>query len=142
MSQMGIITIINGKPHDFIRGHHHSYQMNDWDSAFPETIPRGESASKTIWFENPWVGDKKDDAGEQIYTLDGTTSSFEIRGRSPVDGVHLQLLTTNLLKDAQSLETSLGWQDSSALEISELYLWIAGQDDAYIMRHWWRDEQA
>ena len=137
MSQYSHLTIINGTAYDFIKGYHHSCQMDDWDSAFPDTILSGNKARVGVSFQNPFIGSWRNDGGEQVYSLRGTPGSFEIRGRAPNDGYHLWLDPTNLQNDGhQHQSVDLGWHKDS-----ELFIWISGSDDGYIIRTWWsRDE--
>jgi hypothetical protein len=138
MAQYSHLTIINGTPYDLIRGHHHSCQMDKWDSAFPETITSGASARVEVCFQNPLFGNKHDDGAEQVYLLNHGISSFEIKARSPDDGYHLWLDPTNLRNDGHAHPPiDLGWRENS-----ELYLWIAGQNDGYITRAWWLSDEA
>jgi len=138
MAQYSHLTIINGTPYDFIRSAHHSYQMDNWDSAFPEKISSGNSARIQIGFQNPFFGNKHDDGAEQVYLLHNGSSSFVIQARSPNDGYHLQLDPTNLQNDGHSHKPiDLGWREDT-----ELYIWIAGQNDGYITRTWWLGDQA
>lgn len=138
MSQYSHLTIINGTPYDFIKGHHHSYQMDDWDSAFPDTIPCGDKARVGVSFQNPFFYSKHNDAAEQVYNLSGAAGTFEIRGRSPDDGYHLWFDPTNLQNDGhQHPPVDLGWHEDS-----DLYIWIAGSNDGYIIRTWWAGDEA
>ena len=138
MSQYSHLTIINGTSYDFIKGYHHSYQMDDWDSAFPDTILSGNKARVGISFQDPLFGSWRDDGGEQVYSLRGAAGSFEIRGRSLDDGYHLWVDPTNLQNDGrQHLAKDMGWHEDS-----ELYIWISGSDDGYIIRTWWSQDES
>lgn len=141
MSEYTHITIFNGTPYDFIKGAHQSYQMDDWDSAFPNTIPSGGSARLQVSFQHPFLHYASSDSGEQVYILTDVPGSFKITGNN--DGAcHLKLDATNLHDQAHQQNPPLGVFDMGWKEDSELYCWIAGRSDGYIVRHWWLDEQA
>lgn len=138
MSEYTHFTIINGTPYDFIRGSHTSYHMDDWDSAYPNVIPSGTSARLQLSFQKPWGTDWNDDRGEQVYTLSDVPGSFKITGDRFDNAFRLGLDPTNLQSDGYTHEQSfVGWKENS-----ELYWWIAGRSNGYILRTWWLTDQA
>jgi hypothetical protein len=141
MSEYSHLTIINGTPYDFIRGPHHSFQMDDWDSAFPEKISSGDSARIQVSFQNPLFHSKHNDAAEQSYWFSGGNGSFEIQGRSPDDGYHLLLDASKMVSpshpDDHNNPIDLGWKEDS-----ELYIWISGSNGGFLIRKWWQGDEA
>ena len=138
MAQYSHLSIFNGTPYDFVRGDHHSYQMDDWDSAFPDFIKAGSKARIQIGFQNPFFGSKSDDGAEQVYILNGASSSFQILARAPGGEFQLLLNPVNLSNDGHAhAPVNMGWREDS-----ELYIWVAGRNDGYLVRSWWLGEEA
>jgi hypothetical protein len=141
MAQYSHVTIINGTPNDFIRGPHHSYQMDDWDSAFPDKISSGDSARIQLGFQNPFLRNKHNDEAEQTYSLANASGSFTLQARSPDDGYHLWLDASTMGRQTpqgdSKARVDMGWKEDS-----ELTIWIAGTSDAVIIRTWWSGDEA
>ena len=137
MAYYSHLTIINSTPYKLIRDHHHSYQMDDWDSAFPNVIVSGSSTRIQIGFQSPLFGNWQNDGAEQVYLLENSASSFELQARAS-DGYHLWLDPTNMSNDGQRHDRiDMGW-----FENSELYIWIAGSNEGYLIRKWWLSDEA
>lgn len=132
------LTIVNGTTYDFVRGSHHSYQMDDWDTAFPEYIPSGRIARVQIRFQNPPFGSKYDDGAEQVYELNNgrgrLMGQLALEARVPSSGYHLQLATGGLVVPGGPVYATIpiGFKEDS-----EGYLWISGNQNGYVFKAFW-----
>lgn len=88
----GKIKIVNRTQRQFTLKGKHSYQMAAWN--WDENIPAGATQTQYVEFEvRPYDGD---DAGEALFSIEGTNAQFQIRARSEGLGRHrLELLTEN-----------------------------------------------
>lgn len=88
MGQGGNVLLVNGTPYVWERTGQHSYQMKNW--SFPDFIMAGTCIEVYVEWSH-LIGD----AGEAEYTLNGTTSMFEIQARSG-DTFNIQVYLTNM----------------------------------------------
>lgn len=142
MAEYTHLSILNGTPYDFIRGEHHSYQMEDWDANFPDTIKAGSKARLQIAFRKTLLTTWADDSAMQIYTLQDASSRFEIQAHGDNEfgdnEFHLSLDLGGLSNDGKPHPfVNMGWHEDS-----ELYIWIAGRNDGYLVRQWWLGDEA
>ena len=137
MAEYSHLSILNGTPYDFIRGEHSSYQMEDWDTGFPDSIKAGTKARIQIAFRKTWFTTWSDDSARQTYHLQGAGSLFEIQAHGD-GGFHLSLDPSGLNNDGHAHATvNMGWREDS-----ELYIWVAGRNDGYLVRSWWLGDEA
>lgn len=141
MAEYSHLSIFNGTPYDFIRGDHSSYQMEDWDNNFPNVIQAGAKARIQVAFRKTWFTTWSDDSAKQIYCLQGASSRFEIQAHGDSHGdnlFYLSLDTSGLSNDGHAHATvNMGWHEDS-----ELYIWVAGRNDGYLVRSWWLGDEA
>ncbi|KAJ9615453.1 hypothetical protein H2200_001528 [Cladophialophora chaetospira] len=74
------LAIINLTPYDLVQSHKpHSYQMVDWNDAFPSTVGKNSFGHAYIKIKTGLKTDEADDGGEFYYSLDdGTDNTIEL----------------------------------------------------------------
>lgn len=109
MGQSGYLTLVNSTDTAWRKTYQHSYQMNIWD--FPNVIAAQTSISVYIEWNQHFFNDSSDDAGEVVYSLEGTSDSFEIQA-SATSGFDIKVYFANLKTYSNQNEAlfSLGWQ--------------------------------
>jgi len=114
MGQGGFITLVNGTPYDWTNIHQHSYQMNSW--GFPTTIPAWKTAQVYVEWDQNAFDSQSDDAGEVVYSLNGTPFTFQVQARN-TNGFDLQVYFTNLATSGnpQGSTLSLGWSHDGSV---------------------------
>lgn len=125
MGQGGCITLVNATDKNWHRTHQHSYQMNSWD--FPETILAKTSVKVYVEWDQGIFTCKSDDAGEAVYTLEGTDNSFQVQARAN-NGFHLQIYFDNLETNGNVKNSvlNLGWTHDGVVNFI-----LAGQGNNY-----------
>ncbi|AXG69832.1 hypothetical protein KORDIASMS9_02060 [Kordia sp. SMS9] len=109
MGQSGYLTLVNSTDTAWRKTYQHSYQMNIWD--FPNVIAAQTSISVYIEWNQHFFNDSSDDAGEVVYSLEGTSDFFEIQA-SATSGFDIKVYFANLKIYSNQNEAlfSLGWQ--------------------------------
>ncbi|TCC85851.1 phosphatidylinositol-specific phospholipase C domain-containing protein [Pedobacter hiemivivus] len=115
MGQGGHLLLKNKTPYRWKLTHKHSYQMKYWDNSFPSIIEPGSFAHVYIeWTEG--TKNKKDDAGEIDYVMEGINASFQIQARAK-NGFEINILFknfhTNQIGNGETIR--LGWSHNNSL---------------------------
>ena len=112
MGQGGKLLLVNKTPYRWKRTHRHSYQMKSWDNSFPEFIEPGAAVQVYIeWMEG--TKNKKDDAGEINYTLEGINYTFQVQARAK-NGFDIRVAFIHFPGISRG-EISLGWNHDGTL---------------------------
>ncbi len=127
MGQGGFLKIINASPYTLQLTHLHSYQMNSWDSQFPQSISPGQCPRLYIEWSEGFFETWTDDGGEARYNIAGTAPvrHFEIQARwPPYPGRHLQVDWQNTVQDPEFFPqpfpqvVDLGWQHDGTVTLT------------------------
>ncbi|KAK7510605.1 PLC-like phosphodiesterase [Phyllosticta citriasiana] len=118
----GYVELINATPHTWTLSHSHSYQMDNW--SFPSIVASGASTPVYIQWHVAAGKSLGDDAGEAVYSVGGTSSSFQVQARYR-DGFNLEVYLVDLAtqNNAQGSTISLGWNGGSYVN------WVLGSAD-------------
>ncbi|KAK8237512.1 PLC-like phosphodiesterase [Phyllosticta capitalensis] len=118
----GYLELINATPHPWTLQALHSYQMDNW--SFPSTVPSGAALPVYVQWHSSLGKSKSDDAGEAVYSVGGTSSSFQVQARYR-DGFNLEVYLVDLAtqNNAQGSTVSLGWNGGSYVN------WVLGGAD-------------
>ncbi|KAH7062144.1 PLC-like phosphodiesterase [Macrophomina phaseolina] len=114
MGEGGIIDLINGTPYPWTLNSQSSYQMKAW--TFPATVESGASVPVYVeWNQDPGK-DQGDDGGEAVYSMDGTSATFQVQARN-TDGFNLEVYLTAVetQNNAAGSTISLGWNHNHAV---------------------------
>ncbi|KAL1621070.1 hypothetical protein SLS56_009376 [Neofusicoccum ribis] len=119
MGEGGWIDLINGTPYPWQLSSQSSYQMKAW--TFPSTVSSGASVPVYVeWNQDPGK-DQKDDGGEAVYAMEGTSATFQVQARN-TDGFNLEvsLVAVETENNAVGSTISLGWNHNHAVN------WVVG----------------
>ncbi|EKG14873.1 hypothetical protein MPH_07913 [Macrophomina phaseolina MS6] len=114
MGEGGIIDLINGTPYPWTLNSQSSYQMKAW--TFPAAVEAGASVPVYVeWNQDPGK-DQGDDGGEAVYSMDGTSATFQVQARN-TDGFNLEVYLTAVetQNNAAGSTISLGWNHNHAV---------------------------
>lgn len=120
----GQVNLINGTPFKLRRTYSHAYQMNGWDSNWPQEIAPYSVASVYVEFKTGLFVSTGDDSGEASYNLDGTSSSFQVRAIGK-GGFHVDVALTDMstLGNERGKTIPIGWRHDGAVNFA-----LAGTD--------------
>ncbi|GJE88633.1 PLC-like phosphodiesterase [Phanerochaete sordida] len=110
MGEGGNIVIINGTPYDWVKSDEHSYQMKTW--SFPDVIPAGQVRPVYVEWKEGILVDESNDGGEVHYSVQGTSSTFQVEARAPSGQYDLQVYYDGLstANNPQGSIIKLGWK--------------------------------
>ncbi|KAL0258329.1 hypothetical protein SLS55_007505 [Diplodia seriata] len=122
MGQGGTIDLINGTPYPWTLSSQSSYQMKAW--SFPSTVASGASIPVYVEWDQDAGKDQKDDGGEAVYSMGGSSATFQVHARN-TDGFNLEVYLEAVESQNNPVGStiSLGWNHNNAVNL------IFGGDD-------------
>ncbi|KZT08124.1 PLC-like phosphodiesterase [Laetiporus sulphureus 93-53] len=113
MGQGGNLTLINGSPYTWEVSYVHSYQMNSWPFDTSTTVAPGADVPFYVEWDESILVDTGDDAAEATFTLEGTSSYFQVQARWQYVQVVFEGIETENNPEGSTI--SLGWETNGVM---------------------------